>query len=67
MPYQVKIYQLIEPDEETLYETMEEAQAEKDQAETLFGDSVKIEIEEVPEEVVAFFTGLSKKIEEVRE
>ncbi len=47
MPYKVNIYQLIEPDEETLYETMEEAQAEKDQEETLFGDNVKVEIEEV--------------------
>lgn len=47
MPYKVNIWQLVETEEELLYDTLEEAQAEKDQEETLFGEKVRVEIEEV--------------------
>ncbi len=44
MPYKLNIYQLVETEEELVYETLTEAQVERDNQELMQGDNVRVEI-----------------------
>ncbi len=44
MPYRVNIYQLVETEEALVYETLTEAQVERDNQELMQGDNVRVEI-----------------------
>ncbi len=48
MPYKLNIYQLVETEEALVYETLTEAQVERDNQELMQGDNVRVEIVVVP-------------------
>ncbi len=48
MAYKLNIYQLVETEEELVYETLEEAKVERDNQELMQGGNVKVEIVGVP-------------------